>query len=246
MDSEHFTIRGATGVDLDLPLAGPGSRSYAFVIDWHIRLLVALAFLAAALVLVNGSLTWRSDPGKSGTAAMFLIVLPPLLIYFFYHPVLEILMRGQTPGKRLAGVRVVSRDGGIPSIGAILIRNVFRLVDSLPSFYVVGLWTTFLSAQRLRIGDMAAGTMLVLDQRVAPAAFLGLGESPDFGGVDLVAADLAAQILERWPQLAEEKRGAIARTLLARVGGPTGNTDGLDDAGLKTALAALARGGASS
>ena len=81
---------------------------------------------------------------------MFLIVLPPLLIYFFYHPILEVLMHGQTPGKRLAGVRVVDREGGIPSTGAILIRNVFRLVDSLPSFYVVGLWTTFLSAQRLK------------------------------------------------------------------------------------------------
>ena len=165
MDSnEHFTIRGATGVDLDLPVAGPGSRTYAFLIDWHIRVIVALAWLVVAMLVVNGGLTLRSGSGKTGSPAVFLVVLPPLAIYFLYHPVVEIFMRGQTPGKRRAGVRIVNRDGGIPSVGSIMIRNVFRLVDSLPAFYVVGLLTAFVSAQRLRVGDMAAGTLLVLDE----------------------------------------------------------------------------------
>ncbi|MGA2188167.1 MAG: RDD family protein [Steroidobacteraceae bacterium] len=171
--SEHFTIRGATGVDLDLPVAGPGSRSYAFLIDWHIRVILALAYLVAAMLVVNGELTWRSGSGKAGSASVFLVALPSLAIYFLYHPVVEIFMRGQTPGKRRAGVRIVSRDGAIPSVGSIMIRNVFRLVDSLPAFYVVGLLTAFASAQRLRVGDMAAGTQLVLDEPASPAALLG-------------------------------------------------------------------------
>ena len=48
-------------------------------------------------------------------------------------------MRGRTPGKRMAGVRIVARDGGAPSVGALLVRNVFRLIDSLPLLYGVGL-----------------------------------------------------------------------------------------------------------
>jgi len=243
MDREHVSIRGATGVDLEVPIAGPGSRSYAFVIDWHIRVLVALAWLAAAMLIVNGGLAWRPVSGKSGAAWAFLVVLPAIAIYVLYHPVLEIFMRGQTPGKRMAGVRIVTRDGGIPGMGAILIRNVFRLIDSLPAFYVVGLVTTFISAQRLRIGDMAAGTLLVTDEHPTAKIFDGVGAVDAHADADLITTDLAAQILERWPTLAVEKRATIARSLLTRSGG----ADGADrlprsDEELKAALMSLARG----
>ena len=67
------------------------------------------------------------------------VVLPALAIYFLYHPVLELAMRGRTPGKRSAGIHVVTRDGSAPSAGALLVRNVFRLIDSLPVAYGVGL-----------------------------------------------------------------------------------------------------------
>jgi uncharacterized RDD family membrane protein YckC len=245
MDSEHVIIRGATGVDLALPIAGPGSRTYAFLIDWHIRVLVALAWLAAAMLALNGALTLRGASGKTTAAFVFLALLPPLAIYFLYHPVIELLMRGQTPGKRLAGVRIVDRDGGIPGVGAILIRNIFRLVDSLPAFYVVGLSTTFVSAQRVRIGDLAAGTLLVLDEHSTPSVFPGA--SGGRGDADVHIADLAAQILERWPALAVDRRAALARALLARAAGAAGAADAgrfaaLGDAELRSALAALAPG----
>jgi uncharacterized RDD family membrane protein YckC len=244
MDREHIIISGATGVDLELPVAGPGSRSYAFVIDWHIRVLVALAWLAAAMFIVNGGLTWRSVPGKSGAAAAFLVVLPAIAIYVLYHPLFEIFMRGQTPGKRSAGVRIVTRDGGIPSVGAIMIRNVFRLIDSLPAFYAVGLVTTFISAQRLRIGDMAAGTLLVVDQGVTPKLFFGIGAADNPTDADLITTDLAAQIVERWPALAIEKRDAIARSLLRRIGGAddTNRIAAMTDDSLKAELISLAQG----
>jgi len=68
------------------------------------------------------------------------------------HHVVELALRGSTPGKRMAGVRIVARDGGAPSVGALLTRNVFRLVDSLPLFYGVGLITVVLTREHLRIG----------------------------------------------------------------------------------------------
>ncbi len=114
MSSPTITLQSVTGVDVELRIAGPGSRSYAFVIDWHIRFIVALGWFFTAMVLYTGSF-WVFDLGAPDAGPMYmLVVLPPTLIYFLYHPVLEIAMRGRTPGKRMAGVRLVSRSGDIP------------------------------------------------------------------------------------------------------------------------------------
>ena len=107
---EQISVRSVTGVDLTLNIAGPGTRSYAFVIDWHVRLLLSGAWLILAAYVLKLSLSARS-PG-----ALFSLV-PAAVIYFLYHPILEVAMRGRTPGKRVAGVRVVTRSGGAPSRG---------------------------------------------------------------------------------------------------------------------------------
>src|SRR3954447_17291140 len=152
-------IPSVTGVDVELKIAGPGGRSYAFVIDWHIRFLAAAAWFIGGTIAYAGGL--RLLPGDEvGAAYTFVVIVPSVVIYFLYHPVLEVLLRGQTPGKRMAGVRLVAlADGGAPGIGALLVRNVFRLVDSLPSFYAVGLLTTMVTKHAVRIGDIAAGTL---------------------------------------------------------------------------------------
>src|SRR5690606_4225634 len=98
------------------------------------------------------------------------VVLPATALYLLYHPVLEVLMRGRTPGKRMAGVRIVKRDGGVPGSVALLVRNIFRLIDFLPFFYFVGLVTTMLTRHCVRLGDIAAGTLLVYDE-ADPATF---------------------------------------------------------------------------
>jgi len=236
MDNEQYTIAGITGVEVSLPIAGPGSRSYAFLIDWHIRVLLALSWLVAALLIVSGSLRWPAGAQLGTSVAVFVV---PVAIYFFYHPVLELLMHGQSPGKRMARVRVVTVNGGTPGTGAVLIRNIFRLIDCLPTLYVVGLAATFASAQRVRIGDMAAGTLLVIDEPV-PSGYLEIGTAGGESPVDFAARDLAGQILERWAALQVDKRDAIARALLAKTSGSAENPDLLDDETLRTRLAALA------
>jgi uncharacterized RDD family membrane protein YckC len=239
MDNEQYIISGLTGVEVSLPIAGPGSRSYAFIIDWHIRVLLALAWFVAAMLLEFGGLRFPIEKGVPSRSVVFAVILVPAIIYLFYHPVLELLMRGQSPGKRMARVRVVSVNGGNPGIGAVLIRNIFRLIDSLPMLYLVGLITTLLSAQRVRIGDMAAGTLLVIDESVS-TKYLELDAAPGAGPVDFATRDLIEQILERWPSLAVDKRAAIARSLLKRILGAAENPDGLDDAALRARLATLA------
>ena len=189
-----------------LDIAGPGTRSYAFVVDWEYRVLLALLWFCGAWLLMPRI-------GLPLQAA----VAPALAIYLLYHPVLELLMHGRTPGKRRAGVRIVMRDGSTPHIGALLIRNVLRLLDCLPIFYAVGLVSCFITAQRVRIGDLAAGTVLVHDgdatdtsraQRAALRAHSAL--SPPLN-------ELIHDVLERWQSLEVGKRDELARSILSRI-----------------------------
>ena len=100
---------------------------------------------------------------KAGKVALYAGLLPAAAIYFLYHPLLEILMQGRTPGKRMAGIRIVTERALTPDAGALIIRNVFRLVDSLPAFYLFGLVVAMFTARQVRIGDLAAGTLLIYD-----------------------------------------------------------------------------------
>src|SRR3954454_729252 len=99
-------IPSVTGVDVELKIAGPGGRSYAFVIDWHIRFLAAAAWYIGGTMAYVGGL--RFLPAEQlGAIYVFIVVVPSVAIYFLYHPLLEVLLHGQTPGKRMAGVRLV-------------------------------------------------------------------------------------------------------------------------------------------
>jgi uncharacterized RDD family membrane protein YckC len=217
LDREQLQITGLTGVDVTLDIAGPGSRSYAFVIDWHIRVLFALAWFVVGMLVVStlgfALPSLRSMPRGVSSIA----VIPALCIYFFYHPVLEVLMRGRTPGKRMAGVRIVTRNGGTPATGALIIRNLFRLIDSLPTLYLVGLVTCLLSAQRVRVGDMAAGTLLVLDDSKAAKSLGQLATLVTQSGLPLQMVELIVDVLSRWQFLEQQKRDALARSILLRV-----------------------------
>jgi uncharacterized RDD family membrane protein YckC len=213
MSSPQITLQTVTGVDVELTIAGPGSRSYAFVIDWHIRLLIALAWAFGTVLVLSGG-TLEPPPG-SGRGYLLLVWLPAALIYFFYHPVLEIAMRGRTPGKRMAGVRLVTREGDIPGAGALLLRNIFRLLDSLPFLYLVGLATVVMTEHHVRVGDLAAGTLLVMDHDSSASSFASGTVAKS--GLTPQAVDLIQELLDRWPALEEGKRAAIARSLLARV-----------------------------
>lgn len=206
-------IPSVTGIDVELRIAGPGGRSYAFVIDWHIRVLVALAWMIVSGLAYFGSV--RTIPALDATSSdfIFIVVLPAAALYLLYHPVLEVLMRGSTPGKRIAGVRIVKRDGGVPGVGPLLVRNLFRLVDSLPFFYFVGLATTLLTKQSVRIGDIAAGTLLVYDDARAGT----FEDAPSSRGIErlgLERAELVRDLLTRWPELRSDARATLARRLL--------------------------------
>lgn len=217
-DELQFTSTDAT--EVSLPIAGTGSRSYAFLIDWHIRLILAVAWLIGSAFLL-GNLgdqgLWEEIFGNLKSLGFYVVLLPTLIIYGLYHPVLEIVMKGRTPGKRAAGIRVVTLDGQTPDVPALLIRNVFRLVDSLPTLYVVGLISVLITERHVRIGDMAAGTLLVHEKKLTRDAFQSFAREREHA-LDLPVMEVADDLLKRWRSLEPEVRTRIAIKLLASQG----------------------------
>ena len=162
----------ATGVEARLRVAGAGARAHAFLVDFYIRVALAFAWYAAGAVLHStaggGEATLR-PPREPDDWWTFAIEVPVLVTFFLYHPIVETLLRGMTPGKRFAGVRIAALDGGVPTTGSLLLRNLFRLIDSAPLFYGFGLLMSFVNRRGQRLGDLAAGTLLVYDDGAADA-----------------------------------------------------------------------------
>jgi uncharacterized RDD family membrane protein YckC len=210
---EGHVVDSVTGVDVSLHIAGPGARTYAFVIDWHIRLVLSIAWFVLGLLIYNGR--WSLQPPDEPTTAWFaLVALPAGAIYLLYSCIMEIAMRGRTPGKRMAGVRLVTHDGSVPAVSAFLLRNVFRLIDSFPAFYGIGLVTCVITRNHVRIGDLAAGTLLVYesgDESVLEYV------NPQVLGTKLdgATADIVNDLLRRWSRLDQGSRDRIARKLLS-------------------------------
>lgn len=235
-------IDSVTGIEVSLPLAGPGARAYAYLIDWTLKVVLALSWYVVAAILYNGRLSLAA-PLTSEGRWFGLVVLPPLAIYFLYHLVLELAMRGRTPGKRSVGIRVVTRDGGPPGPGALLVRNVFRLIDSLPAFYGVGLTLMVLTREGLRCGDMAAGTLLVYERTGADPE-LPQDAAQRLGTLDPSGAEIVADLLQRWPTLVPEARVGLARKVLQRYLGAAADLSDGDELTWRARLERLAgRGG---
>lgn len=145
LDTVH-TFETPEGVDLGLRVAGPVPRALAFVLDTLIRYTVL--FVLSMILLPLAEL---------GVGA-FLIML--FLMEWFY-PVFFEVTRGATPGKKAMGLTVVHDNGTPVSWAASLIRNLLRVVDFFPLFYGIGLLSMLINRRFQRLGDLAAGTLVV-------------------------------------------------------------------------------------
>lgn len=142
------------GVELGLQVAGPVARGLAWALDALIRLGF---YIVLALVLL--------PMGRFGTG-LFLVLL--FLGEWFYPVVGEVLFHGATPGKRSLGLRVIADNGTPVTLAASLIRNLLRFVDFLPLFYGLGLTALMLNRDFKRLGDVAAGTLVVYGRDPRP------------------------------------------------------------------------------
>lgn len=217
--SDYLLIQSAEGMDYQLEIAGMGARSYAFLIDWHIRLLLAITWVVVCGLIFYSWEDIRNVFKPNHPAYTGLVVIAPaMLIYFLYHPLLEILMAGRTPGKRMTGVRLVDLQGHTPGIGALLLRNVFRLIDTLPGFYFLGLVVVAMTGKRQRIGDLAAGLVLVYDNTDKSSSLKQISDLTLHSRLSGDDQALLLDLLKRWDELSSERRTLFAKQFLNRIG----------------------------
>lgn len=146
------------GVTLEFTLAGVGSRFAAAFVDG----LVQLGLIIGVLLLGWG----LSNVGPAGLVVSYLGVF---VVLFGYDILWETFASGRTPGKRWNGLRVVKVGGGPVTFLTSAIRNLLRLIDIMPGFYLVGIVTILATPKNQRLGDLAAGTIVVRERTVGPA-----------------------------------------------------------------------------
>ncbi|WP_347986108.1 RDD family protein [Methylomonas sp. AM2-LC] len=222
-NSDFLDIQSAESLDYRLEIAGMGARAHAFIIDWHIRILLAITWFALVNLIffkLNLNEIFKEPNASIASFATLVLLLPPTIIYFLYHPVIEMIMAGRTPGKRMTGVRLVDLQGHSPSVGALLLRNVFRLIDGLPGIYCIGLISVAVTRHHVRIGDLAAGLVLVYDNSVASKTMQQMSSLALNSPLSLDDQSLLLDMLARWRDLSREKRIDYAERFLTRIGQP--------------------------
>ena len=220
-------VRTPESIAFSYELAGIGSRFLALAVDLLIQIIVLLlivwgivqigghAPVAHAKALPQGERFWSN-------VAVALIIAFLFTLFFGYFIVFEALWNGQTPGKRALGLRVV-RDGGYPiDFSASLIRNLIRVGEMGLGFYAISAVVALLSEENKRLGDIAAGTIVVRDARMQrPDDLLrGVETEPLYASTAYVSGEERAIIkrfLERRDDLEPERRRVLAAQIAERV-----------------------------
>lgn len=163
---EHVLIETPEHIELRFELAGLGTRFVAVLIDHLLQILVV------ALVGVTLSITALGQEfvPRFKQSIIWAIAAAVVLVFvalWGYFAIFEATWNGQTPGKRAAGIRVVRDDGTPITFIDAMIRNLIRIVDFLPGYYTIGIIALFIGPQNKRLGDYAAGT-IVIKERTAP------------------------------------------------------------------------------
>lgn len=161
---EFLDIGTPENVVFGYEVAGIGSRFLAALVD---TLLIAGLLLVANFVLIFlASATGQLEGTGSQVAGWLAAVLGLIsfLILWGYYIFFELLWNGQSPGKRLIGLRVIGSNGSPLGLLGSIVRNLIRVVDFLPLYYGVGVIAMFVSHRAQRLGDLAAGTLVVYER----------------------------------------------------------------------------------
>jgi len=154
---DTLKIRTPEGVEFALPLAGPISRMLALTLD--ILVVMMIGSVAKQILAPLGFL------GKDFSDAVVILVY--FVISMLYMMLAEWLWRGQTVGKRLLRLRVVDAAGLRLEPSQVIVRNLMRFIDGLPALYLLGGITCLVSRHRQRLGDLAAGTVVIRAPKLA-------------------------------------------------------------------------------
>ena len=186
--SDQLNIETPELVDIELPVAGLGSRFIAILIDYIIWIAGFIVLWIIGAIVVS-STSMLSHMSENWAAAIFTIL--SFLLYWGYFTLFEWLWNGQTPGKRVAKIRVIQKSGRAINLFEAIARNFIRVIDQIPLIYGVGVIVVFITKQHQRLGDLAAGTLVVREQESDASAW---GNAPSRTFTSASFLESAAQI----------------------------------------------------
>lgn len=227
---EALAVATAEGVELEVEVAGVAARGLAAMVDLFLQAAVVVPLV---LLLPPPLLSGRPAGEVQTGPTLARVAVLALVVVVVTSLVAELALRGATPGKRLVGIRVVDAAGETPDTAALLVRNVLRLVDVLPGPYGVGLLTMGLSSRWRRLGDLAAGTLVVVEPADGATASPAVWSGP-YGGWR--AAGLPTVTYDGVPVGPQGPFGVPLPT-----GAPPVDTRGWETAGVSPAAAAVLR-----
>jgi uncharacterized RDD family membrane protein YckC len=216
-------------ISLEFPLAGIGSRFMALAVDTLLQVVLYIAgiFAAIGLAKFGPSLpAWLSWLPESWLPAVMIIFL--FCVYWGYFAFFEIIWKGQTPGKRITGIRAIKDSGRALNVYEVIGRNLLRGVDWLPGMYIVGLVSMMITRQNQRLGDLLVGSVVVHDKRTEefrPEWTSGAAQTtanPELSKITPEELVLIETYLQRRHSLEHLLRNDTARKIATRVTQKTG------------------------
>jgi uncharacterized RDD family membrane protein YckC len=211
---DQLSIATPELVAIEFPLAGIGSRFVAVLLDYLLQAAAVIILTIIFALLLSG--TSGGGGARSAAAdnlstkwAIAIVIAIPFLLEWAYFALFEAFWHGQTPGKRIMKIRVIQQTGRPVSLFESLGRNLVRIVDWLPSFYVIGVISMFVTKRQQRLGDLIAGT-LVVHERPLEAPLESIGSSRTFTSAVFQPSAVAPP-----PRVSQLPTDAVARLTMA-------------------------------
>ena len=230
--ARKITIVTPENVRIEYELAGLASRGGAAIIDSLLQGLLLAVIMAVRIPLT----VYNKWPGTSWANA--LLVIAGFILWYGYYVYFESTWNGQTPGKRYARMRTV-REGGMPvDFASAAIRNLVRVVDMLPFAYLIGMLSILFSGRNKRLGDYAAGTLVVKergewmpdisDHKQQPQPNTESPEADLVRNIELVTSD-DFEAVKRFVERKAELQDSVREQLAAKMAAPLMAKLGIDD-----------------
>ncbi|HRQ36558.1 MAG TPA: RDD family protein [Chloroflexota bacterium] len=190
---EFLNIDTPENVMFGYEVVGIGSRFMAALVDSLIIIVLEL------VLLVGMQFLFQSSAGQMNSVFVAIYILLAFILLGSYYIFFEMRWNGSSPGKKAVKLRVIRRDGTPITLSESIIRNLVRLVDFMPFAYGLGVITMFVDGQARRLGDLAAGTLVVREQAEITLATLDKTSRVVQARPSLRPPGEAENLTEQWP-----------------------------------------------
>ncbi|WP_078548780.1 RDD family protein [Litchfieldia alkalitelluris] len=193
MSEDQINIKTPEYVSIQFQSAGLGSRASAFIIDQLILMAVNTVILVIMFIVLAGQSEFFFFSALT-TAPVAIAIILIFIVNWGYFFALEFFYGGRTIGKKITGIRVIQENGHSITVLSSFIRNFLRIVDSLPTGYLVGMLMIFFHSKHKRVGDLVAGTIVVHERKAKSKKKL----SPIEKEIEIRGLTLEHLVIEEW------------------------------------------------